>query len=111
MPARGGSKRNKKRSKMERASRRANAQVIRARLVRQSGVIALESIAHADRSVCSAASMILQAAALGLRDLAKQFPKDITFTALIDGDLTDDIHSTDNRVRPKRKESRRANWR
>lgn len=88
--------------------------MIRTRLAKTPGVYNIEAIGHARADVCCAASMIMQAAALGLRDLAKQYPEQIEFTAFelhIGGRArtksgwTDAIDSTD--MRPTRKRRRK----
>lgn len=73
--------------------------MIKARVVKQDGLILVEAIGHSKTDVCCAASMLLQAAALGLRDLAMQFPQEIVFHGIQEGGITDDIESTDQRPR------------
>lgn len=77
--------------------------MIKVIFTQQSGLLQLQLVGHADREICCSASMLATAAAFGLRDLAKQFPKSITFTALVDGKLNPDIDSTDTRkIKPRR---------
>lgn len=78
--------------------------MIRARFTRQNGHVQVEAIGHARTDVCCGASMVVMAAGLALRDLAKQFPREIEFVGVIDGNLTDKVDSTDVR----RKATRRA---
>ena len=77
--------------------------MIRARLVKTAGNYTLIVSGHASGEVCAGAGMIMQAAALGLRDLAKQFPRQIAFDAYeeghVNGGWTDKIDSEDNRKR------------
>jgi len=44
--------------------------MIKVRVTRENGVVSIECVGHSAGDVCRSASMIMQAAALGLRDLA-----------------------------------------
>jgi uncharacterized protein YsxB (DUF464 family) len=77
--------------------------VIRARVIKRDGLIYIETHGHARSDVCCAVSMMLQACALGLRDLAKQFPRHISFEEDVFGGRQT-LDSTDTR---KQKRARR----
>ena len=53
--------------------------MIHVRVYRADGYYKIELIGHAREDVCAGASMIAQAAALGLRDLGRQYPRQIDF--------------------------------
>ena len=76
--------------------------MIRVRFIAQDGLYQIDAIGHARSEVCAAAGMILQAAGLGLRDLAKQYPRDITFDGHAYGSATEKIDSDDKRKRRSR---------
>lgn len=71
--------------------------MIRVRAVKASGLFDLSVAGHSQDDVCCAAGMIMQAAILGLRDLAKQYPKCIAFEAFQNDGWTDAVDSTDKR--------------
>jgi len=73
--------------------------MIRARAVIRNGFYSVEFRGHGDESVCAGASMILQAAALGLRDLAKQKPSQIVFEHDVDFQNWNKLDSKDRRKR------------
>lgn len=71
--------------------------MIKVRATKYSGLYLLEAKGHARADVCCGAGMIMQAAILGLRDLAKQFPKQISFEGFQGEAFTDTVDSTDRR--------------
>ena len=71
--------------------------MIRVRVTRENGIVSIECVGHSAGDVCRGASMIMQAAALGLRDLAKQYPKQIAFDCYSFGEWTEKIDSLDRR--------------
>lgn len=74
--------------------------MIRVSVLKRDGFIQITARQHGRADVCAAASMILQAAALGLRDCAKQWPREITFDGDVYGSEHDEaLDSTDNRKR------------
>lgn len=85
--------------------------MIRARFIKVNGVYEISLAGHAQADVCCGAGMIMQAAMLGLRDLAKQYPKEIMVEAYaadgpqkyVSAAWTDNLDSTDQRKKPTRR--------
>lgn len=74
---------------------------------RHDGHVSITCNGHAASDVCRAASMIMQAAALGLEDLAKQYPKDVAFFGFAAGEHRYAFSSDDRRKDTRRKRTTR----
>ena len=76
--------------------------MIKARVVIRDGYYGIQMIGHGNSENCAAASMMMAAAALGLRDLAKQSPRDVDFEADVDVRHAPGWRSIDSRDRRKK---------
>lgn len=76
--------------------------MIRVKAIKANGVFELSAVGHSQDDVCAAAGMIMQSAILGLRDLAKQYPKCISFEAFQGDAWTDAVDSTDKRKKARK---------